>query len=70
VILGVIDLSTPEIETAETVADRVRRAFDYLPPEQVVIATDCGMKYLPRDSANGKMRAMADAAALLREELS
>jgi 5-methyltetrahydropteroyltriglutamate--homocysteine methyltransferase len=70
VILGVIDLSTPEVETAETVAGRVRRAFDYLPPEQIVIATDCGMKYLPRDSANGKMRAMADAAALLREELS
>jgi 5-methyltetrahydropteroyltriglutamate--homocysteine methyltransferase len=68
VILGVIDLSTPEIESAETVADRVRRAFRYLPPEQVVIAPDCGMKYLPRESAEGKMRAMAGAAALLRAE--
>jgi 5-methyltetrahydropteroyltriglutamate--homocysteine methyltransferase len=70
VILGVIDLSTPEVESAETVAGRVRRAFEYSPPEQLVIAPDCGMKYLPRTSAEGKMRAMAGAAALLRRELS
>jgi 5-methyltetrahydropteroyltriglutamate--homocysteine methyltransferase len=70
VILGVVDLSTPEVESAETVAGRVRRAFDHLPPDQVVIAPDCGMKYLPRESADGKMRAMAGAAALLRRELS
>jgi 5-methyltetrahydropteroyltriglutamate--homocysteine methyltransferase len=69
IILGVIDLSTPEVETVDIVADRVRRAFTYLPPEQIVIATDCGMKYLPRDSAEGKMRAMAGAAARLRSEL-
>jgi 5-methyltetrahydropteroyltriglutamate--homocysteine methyltransferase len=68
IILGVIDLSTPDVEPAQVVADRVRRAFTYLPPEQVVIATDCGMKYLPRESANGKMRAMSGAAALLRAE--
>nr|WP_218891222.1 cobalamin-independent methionine synthase II family protein [Actinomycetospora corticicola] len=66
IILGVIDLSDPEVETAETVAGRVRRAFDYLPPEQIVIATDCGMKYLPRDVADGKMAAMAGAARILR----
>ena len=47
----------------------MRRAFAYLPPEQLVIAPDCGMKYLPRASAEGKMRAMAGAAALLRAEL-
>jgi 5-methyltetrahydropteroyltriglutamate--homocysteine methyltransferase len=70
VILGVIDLSTNEVETAQTVADRVRRAFRYLPPEQLVIAPDCGMKYLPRDAAAGKMRAMSGAAALLRAELT
>src|SRR5919202_6726700 len=70
IILGVIDLSTPEVESAETVAGRVRRAFEYLPPERVVIAPDCGMKYLPRRSAEGKMRAMAGAAAQLRRELS
>ncbi|WP_220449100.1 uroporphyrinogen decarboxylase family protein [Nonomuraea mesophila] len=69
VILGVIDLSTPDVEPVEVVADRVRRAFDRVPPERVVIATDCGMKYLPRESAEGKMRAMAGAARLLRDEL-
>jgi 5-methyltetrahydropteroyltriglutamate--homocysteine methyltransferase len=69
IILGVIDLSTPEVETPELVAARTRRAFDRVPPEQVVIATDCGMKYLPRDAAAGKMRAMSAGAALLRAEL-
>ncbi|MCP2355314.1 5-methyltetrahydropteroyltriglutamate--homocysteine methyltransferase [Nonomuraea thailandensis] len=69
VILGVIDLSTPEVEPVEVVAGRVRRAFERMPPERIVIATDCGMKYLPRPSAEGKMRAMAGAARLLREEL-
>ncbi len=69
IILGVIDLSDHEVETAETVADRVRRAFPYTSPEQITIATDCGMKYLPRASAEGKMRAMAGAAAILRAEL-
>ncbi|SHN74816.1 uroporphyrinogen decarboxylase family protein [Cryptosporangium aurantiacum] len=70
IVLGVIDLSTPEVESAETVAARTRRAFDRVPPERIVLATDCGMKYLPRASAAGKMRAMANAAALLRAELN
>ncbi|WP_223167516.1 hypothetical protein [Nonomuraea sp. SYSU D8015] len=48
IILGVIHLSTPETEPVEVVAGRVRRAFDRVPPERIVIATDCGMKYLPR----------------------
>ena len=69
IILGVIDLSDDAVETAEVVAGRVRRAFDRLPPEQLVIAPDCGMKYLPRSAAEGKMRAMVDAAALLRGDL-
>jgi 5-methyltetrahydropteroyltriglutamate--homocysteine methyltransferase len=69
IILGVIDLSDPAVESAETVAARVRRAYEYLPPAQLVIAPDCGMKYLPRDAAAGKMRAMAGAAELLRAEL-
>jgi 5-methyltetrahydropteroyltriglutamate--homocysteine methyltransferase len=69
IILGVIDLSTPEVETPDLVAARTRRAFDQVPPEQVVLAPDCGMKYLPRDSAEGKLRAMVAAAALLRAEL-
>jgi 5-methyltetrahydropteroyltriglutamate--homocysteine methyltransferase len=70
IILGVIDLSTPDVEPAEVVAARVRRAYPYRAPERLVIAPDCGMKYLPRESAEGKMRAMAGAAALLRAELS
>jgi 5-methyltetrahydropteroyltriglutamate--homocysteine methyltransferase len=69
VILGVIDLSDPAAETAETVASRVRRALPYVRAERIVIAPDCGMKYIPRETANGKMKAMADAAALLRAEL-
>ncbi|WP_433786229.1 uroporphyrinogen decarboxylase family protein [Actinomycetospora sp. CA-101289] len=68
IILGVLDLSTPEVEDAETVAGRARRAFDLLPREQVVLAPDCGLKYLPRESAAGKMRALAAGARLLREE--
>jgi 5-methyltetrahydropteroyltriglutamate--homocysteine methyltransferase len=69
IILGVIDLSDHSVETVDVVAGRVRRAFGYVPPEKIVIATDCGMKYIPRASAEGKMRAMAGAAALLRAEL-
>src|SRR6201999_402097 len=69
IILGVIDLSDPAVETAEVVAARVRRALPYVPAERLVLATDCGMKYLPRESADGKMAAMAAAATLLRAEL-
>ena len=69
IILGVIDLSDHDVETAETVADRVRRAFPYTSPDRITIATDCGMKYLPRASAEGKMRSMSAAAAVLRAEL-
>ena len=69
IILGVIDLSDHEVESVETVAGRVRRAFAHTTPDKVTIATDCGMKYLPRASAEGKMRAMAGAAALLRDEV-
>jgi 5-methyltetrahydropteroyltriglutamate--homocysteine methyltransferase len=69
IILGVIDLSDPAVETADVVAGRVRRALPHVPAERVVLAPDCGMKYIPRETANGKMRAMADAAILLRAEL-
>jgi len=70
IILGVLDLSTHEIETAETVAARIRRALPHVAPERVIIAPDCGLKYLPRDVAFGKMKAMADGAAIVRAELS
>ena len=69
IILGVIDLSDPAVESAETVAGRVRRALPYVDPDKVVLAPDCGMKYLSRESADGKMRAMADAAGMLRAEI-
>ncbi len=70
IILGVLDLSTHEIETPETVAARIRRALPYVPAEKLVIAPDCGLKYLPREVAFGKMKAMADGAAIVRAELA
>ena len=70
IILGVIDLSDPAVESGELVADRVRRALPFVAPEKIVMATDCGMKYLPRGSADGKMRAMAAAARMLRSEFA
>jgi 5-methyltetrahydropteroyltriglutamate--homocysteine methyltransferase len=69
VILGVLDLGDPTVETAEVVADRIRRALPHVPAEDVIVAPDCGMKYLPRDVAFGKMRAMADGARIVRAEL-
>jgi 5-methyltetrahydropteroyltriglutamate--homocysteine methyltransferase len=68
IILGVIDLSDETVETPEVVVDRVRRALKVVEPERIVLAPDCGMKYLPRESARGKMRAMAEAAEMLRSE--
>ena len=68
VILGVLDLSDHEVETPEVVAQRVRRALSVVGAERIVLAPDCGMKYLPRDSAEGKLRSMAAAARILREE--
>jgi 5-methyltetrahydropteroyltriglutamate--homocysteine methyltransferase len=69
VILGVLDLSTHDIETPEEVAARIRRALPHIAPERLVIAPDCGLKYLPREVAFGKMKAMADGAAIVRGEL-
>jgi 5-methyltetrahydropteroyltriglutamate--homocysteine methyltransferase len=68
VILGVLDLSDPAVEDAATIAARVRRALPFVPPERLVLAPDCGMKYLPRESADGKMHSMAEAARILRAE--
>ena len=68
IILGVIDLSTHEIETAETVAARIRKALPHVDADKVIVAPDCGMKYLPRPVAFGKMQAMAQGAAIVRGE--
>ncbi len=70
IILGVLDLGDMNVESAETIAGRVRRALPYVPPDRVILAPDCGMKYLPRGVAFGKLKAMADAAAILRREVS
>lgn len=69
IILGVLDLSTHEVETPETVAARIRRALPFITPDRLVIAPDCGLKYLPRNVAFGKMRAMAEGARIVRSEL-
>jgi 5-methyltetrahydropteroyltriglutamate--homocysteine methyltransferase len=69
IMLGVIDLATHEVETPELVAARIRRALPHVAPENVIVAPDCGMKYLPRDVAMGKLRAMVAGARLVREEL-
>ncbi|HYE93460.1 MAG TPA: cobalamin-independent methionine synthase II family protein [Terriglobales bacterium] len=66
VMLGVIDLSDPDVETPEQVAARIRAALQYLPPERLVVAPDCGMKYLPRETAFGKLAAMCAGARLAR----
>ena len=69
-MLGVLDLADPEIETPELVAERVRRALRYVPAENIILAPDCGMKYLPREIAVGKLKAMVAGAAIMRTELS
>ena len=70
IILGVLDLSTHEIETPQIVASRIERALPYVDPKRIVVAPDCGLKYLPRAVAFGKMKAMADGARLVREKLA
>ena len=64
IILGVLDLSTDEVETPELVADRIRRAFPHAGPERLIAAPDCGMKYLSRASAYGKLESLAEGARL------
>jgi 5-methyltetrahydropteroyltriglutamate--homocysteine methyltransferase len=70
IILGVLDLSDPQVETPATVAARIRRALPHVRAENLIIAPDCGLKYLPRSTAFGKMRAMVEGAAIVREELT
>jgi 5-methyltetrahydropteroyltriglutamate--homocysteine methyltransferase len=69
IILGVIDLADAQVETPETVAARIREALKYVPAERIVVAPDCGMKYLPREVAFGKMRAMVEGANIVRAEV-
>ena len=69
IMLGVLDLSNPAVESPETVAENIRRALAFVPAERIIVAPDCGMKYLPRETAFGKMQAMTAGAAIVRREL-
>jgi 5-methyltetrahydropteroyltriglutamate--homocysteine methyltransferase len=69
IILGVIDLSDMTVETPDIVAQRIRSAFAHVPPERIMVAPDCGMKYLPREIAFGKMKAMVEGTRIVRREL-
>lgn len=69
IILGVIDLNDPKVETPTTVAARIRRAFAVVPPERIVAAPDCGMKYISRETAFAKLAALTAGAAIVRREL-
>lgn len=70
IILGVLDLSDEApVETPEAVAPRIRGALEHVPAERIVVAPDCGMKYLPREVAFAKLRALVEGAAIVRAEL-
>ena len=70
IILGVLDLSDSTVETPETVAGRIRKALPFAPADRIVVAPDCGLKYLPREVAFAKMRAMVEGAEIVRRELA
>jgi 5-methyltetrahydropteroyltriglutamate--homocysteine methyltransferase len=69
IMLGVIDLADQNVETPEAVANRIRRALPYINASDLLIAPDCGMKYLPREVAFGKLRAMVAGAQMVRAQL-
>ena len=70
IILGVIDLGNPAIESAEEVASRIRTGLDHVPAARLIPAPDCGMKYLARATAFGKLKALSDGARIVRKELT
>ncbi len=69
IILGVLNLGDREVETPEMVAGRIRAALQYVEPERLILAPDCGMKYLPREVAFGKLCALVEGARIVRQEL-
>lgn len=69
VLVGVLDLGDRNVEAAELVAARIRAALEFVPADRLVVTPDCGMKYMPRDVAFGKLHALAAGAALVRAEL-
>ena len=68
--LGVIDVKTSEVETPELVAERIRRALEYLPADRLMINPDCGLRHLPPEVARRKLRAMVAGVAAVRAELT
>ena len=69
IMFGAIDVGTEEVETAEMVADRLRKALQYVPAERLYPCTDCGLVPRSREASRGKMRALAEGAAIVRAEL-
>jgi 5-methyltetrahydropteroyltriglutamate--homocysteine methyltransferase len=69
ILLGVIDLGSPRVESAKEIAGRIRNGLKHISAERLIAAPDCGMKYLPREVAFGKLKAMAEGAAIVRAEL-
>jgi 5-methyltetrahydropteroyltriglutamate--homocysteine methyltransferase len=70
IILGMLNLDDMTVETPEIVANRIRAALEYIEPERLILAPDCGMKYLPREVAFGKLKALVDGANIVRAEIS
>ena len=70
VIFGVISMGDPVPETPEVVASRIRAALEHLPPQRLIPAPDCGMKYIPREIAFAKLKSLAEGAAIVRRELA
>jgi 5-methyltetrahydropteroyltriglutamate--homocysteine methyltransferase len=68
IMVGCVDLNDPAVETPEVIRARIKRALAYVKPANVILAPDCGMKYLPREVAFGKLKAMVEAARMLRAE--
>ena len=69
IILGVLALDTADVESPATVAERIRRALPHKTPQELVLAPDCGMKYLPREAAYAKLQALVAGAEAVRAEV-
>ena len=69
IILGVLDLGDSVVETPGKIAETIREALRYIPSDRLQLAPDCGMNYLPRETAFGKLQAMTSAAAMVRDSL-
>ena len=70
VVVGVIDVKSEDVETPALVASRIRQALKFIPAEKMYVSPDCGMKFMPRDTAFAKLKAMVDGTRIVREELT